>query len=248
MSKRTPEQEMALRTRRGFLTLGLGAAAGIAGWELLRHGADEDGLAAGFRRVQAFNERVTSGTLFRPGHLAPVFPVSRAEAPRANGDEGLTDDVEDDDWRLELTRYHESQAGRKLEMSDIRKLPKAEHVTEFKCIEGWSTVVHWGGARLADFTAAFAAGSERAQYVGLRTPNGEYYAGVDTPSALHPQTLLAYEMNGEPLSDEHGAPLRLVIPVKYGIKNLKRIGSLTYTDTRPPDYWAERGYDYYAGL
>ncbi|MBV9306300.1 MAG: molybdopterin-dependent oxidoreductase, partial [Acidobacteriaceae bacterium] len=67
-------------------------------------------------------------------------------------------------------------------------------------------------------------------------------------SALHPQTLLCYEMNGAPLTGEHGAPLRLVIPVKYGIKNLKRIGSITYTDQRPDDYWAERGYDYYAAL
>lgn len=68
------------------------------------------------------------------------------------------------------------------------------------------------------------------------------------PSALHPQTLLAYEMNGKPLEAGHGAPLRLAIPVKYGIKNIKRIGSIEYTDERPKDYWAERGYDWYAGL
>jgi DMSO/TMAO reductase YedYZ molybdopterin-dependent catalytic subunit len=55
-------------------------------------------------------------------------------------------------------------------------------------------------------------------------------------------------MNGKPLESLHGAPLRLVIPVKYGIKNIKRIGSIEYTDTRPADYWAERGYDWYAGL
>jgi DMSO/TMAO reductase YedYZ molybdopterin-dependent catalytic subunit len=67
-------------------------------------------------------------------------------------------------------------------------------------------------------------------------------------SALHPQSLLAYEMNGQPLEDRHGAPLRLVIPVKYGIKNLKRIGRIEYTNSRPADYWAEQGYDYYSGL
>ncbi len=54
-------------------------------------------------------------------------------------------------------------------------------------------------------------------------------------------------MNGEPLQPEHGAPLRLVIPVKYGIKSIKRIGSIHFTDKRPDDYWAERGYDWYAG-
>jgi DMSO/TMAO reductase YedYZ molybdopterin-dependent catalytic subunit len=66
--------------------------------------------------------------------------------------------------------------------------------------------------------------------------------------ALHPQTLLAYEMNGQPLSPDHGAPLRLVTPLKYGIKQIKQIGRITYTNARPRDYWHEQGYDYYAGL
>jgi len=67
-------------------------------------------------------------------------------------------------------------------------------------------------------------------------------------SAMHPQTLLCYEMNGAPLTGAHGAPLRLTIPVKYGIKNIKRIGSIQFTDNRPEDYWANEGYDWYAGL
>jgi DMSO/TMAO reductase YedYZ molybdopterin-dependent catalytic subunit len=67
-------------------------------------------------------------------------------------------------------------------------------------------------------------------------------------SMLHPQTLLAYEMNGKPLSIAHGAPLRLIIPVKYGIKSLKRVGRITFARHRPPDYWAERGYDWFSGL
>ena len=66
-------------------------------------------------------------------------------------------------------------------------------------------------------------------------------------SALHPQTLLCYEMDGQPLTPEHGAPIRLVIPVKYGFKSIKRIGTIRFTDRRPADYWAEQGYDWYAG-
>jgi DMSO/TMAO reductase YedYZ molybdopterin-dependent catalytic subunit len=84
-------------------------------------------------------------------------------------------------------------------------------------------------------------------YTALETPDREYYVGLDMASALHPQTLLCYEMDGRPLTLEHGAPLRLVIPVKYGIKNLKRIGTVRFTDARPADYWAEQGYDWYAG-
>jgi DMSO/TMAO reductase YedYZ molybdopterin-dependent catalytic subunit len=86
------------------------------------------------------------------------------------------------------------------------------------------------------------------QYVGLSTPDEMYYVGIDMPSAMHPQTLLCYEMNGQPLPLENGYPLRLIIPVKYGVKHLKRIGSLVFSNERPPDYWAEQGYDYYTGL
>ncbi|WP_317175281.1 molybdopterin-dependent oxidoreductase [Pedobacter roseus] len=85
-------------------------------------------------------------------------------------------------------------------------------------------------------------------YMGLETPNGEYYVGLERDSVLHPQTILAYEMNGKPITSDHGAPLRLIIPVKYGIKNLKRIGLMSFSDQRPKDYWAEQGYDYYSGL
>ena len=66
----------------------------------------------------------------------------------------------------------------------------------------------------------------------METPDGQYYVGLDMESALHPQTLLCYEMNGKPLEPEHGAPLRLVIPVKYGIKNIKHIGKIKFTDER----------------
>ena len=70
----------------------------------------------------------------------------------------------------------------------------------------------------------------------------------DRPSALHPQTLLCYEMNGSPLTEAHGAPLRLVSTVKYGYKCIKRISVVELTEQRPSDYWAKRGYDWYGGL
>ena len=246
--KSVSEREVARRSRRAFLTLGTGAIAGVAGWRWLWSGEDSDDLPSKVRNILDFNRRVSSSLLFRTDHLAPVFPRSKVTALKANGDEGLKDDVADKDWRLNVTSYGAKPPALRLDLPAIRSLPRVEHVTEFKCIEGWSSVVHWAGARLSDFTRAFVPGAERAQYVGLQTPNEEYYVGIDMPSALHPQTLLCYEMNGAPLTKEHGAPLRLVIPVKYGIKNLKRIGSMTYTDSRPPDFWAEQGYDYYAGL
>ena len=88
---------------------------------------------------------------------------------------------------------------------------------------------------------------KQLSYIGLKTPDKKYYVGIDMPSALHPQTLLCYEMNGKPLPINQGYPLRLIIPVKYGIKHLKRIGSIYFSNIKPPDFWAEKGYDYYAG-
>ena len=137
---------------------------------------------------------------------------------------------------------------RHLRLADIRALPKVEHITQLKCIEGWSVVTHWTGARFSEFTEQFARESIQAPYIGMQTPDGEYFVGLDRDSAMHSQTLLCYEMNGAPLTMEHGAPLRLAIPVKYGIKNIKRIGTITYSAERPRDYWAEEGYDWYAGM
>ena len=151
-------------------------------------------------------------------------------------------------------------AGLLLTMDDIRRLPRIEMTTELKCVEGWSTIVNWTGARLADFIKEYQPATRNGgqpdvqnrpqnlvRYVSMVTPDGGYYVGLDMPSALHLQTLLAYEMNGAPLNLAHGAPLRLVTTTKYGIKQIKRIGRIAFMDERPADYWAERGYDWYAG-
>jgi Oxidoreductase molybdopterin binding domain len=139
-----------------------------------------------------------------------------------------------------------------LTMDDILKLPKHELVTQFKCIEGWSQIVHWGGVRLADLIAAFPPekrpDGRLPRYVYMETPNGDYYVGYDMKVCLHPQMLLVTEMSGSPLTQYHGAPLRLHAPMKYGYKQIKRIGLIAYTDHQPDDYWTKLGYDWYAGL
>jgi hypothetical protein len=139
-----------------------------------------------------------------------------------------------------------------LSMDDLKsKLPFVEHVTQFRCIEGWSQIVHWGGFRLRDFMEAFPAekvNGREPRYVYMETPDGNYYGGYDRDACLHPQSLLVTHMGGEPLTQAHGAPLRLFMPIKYGYKQVKRIGLIAYTDTRPDDYWTKLGYDWYAGL
>jgi hypothetical protein len=138
-----------------------------------------------------------------------------------------------------------------LTMDELRKLPRVELVTEFKCIEGWSQITQWAGVRLRDFIDAFPpapVNGRMPRYVYMETPDGDYYCGYDMAAARHPQSTLVMEMSGQPLRPEHGAPLRLHMPIKYGYKQIKRIGLIAYTDVKPDDFWTKLGYDWYAGL
>ncbi len=138
-----------------------------------------------------------------------------------------------------------------LTMAQLAKLPKVELALQFKCVEGWSQITQWGGYRLRDFIEAYPPekiNGRDPRYVYMETPDGDYYAGYNMSAARHPQSLLVTEMGGQPLTQHHGAPLRLYMPIKYGYKQLKRIGLIAYTDVKPDDYWTKLGYDWYAGL
>jgi DMSO/TMAO reductase YedYZ molybdopterin-dependent catalytic subunit len=258
-SPRPEDAQQALRrmTRRGFLAGGIAAAGGATAFTLVYNAANEDGIPWPLRRVLRLDERVASAA-FRRGRLAAQFRPDRAVEPRVNGVVGLGDDFNATAWRLTVDRPGGTPA--RLKLDEIKLLPRTEIVTELKCIEGWSEVVRWAGVSLLDFATHYRLGTRSGEapdpdgrpgdllpYVAMETPGGQYYVGLDAASAFHPQTLLCYEMNGEPLTSGHGAPLRLAIPVKYGIKNIKRIGTIRFTEERPADYWAERGYDWYAG-
>src|SRR6202020_2367680 len=109
----------------------------------------------------------------------------------------------------------------------------------------------WAGVRMADFMEAYPparVNGREPRYVYMETPDGDYYTGYDLQVCRHPQTLLVTEMMGAPLTQYHGAPLRLHMPTKYGYKQIKRIGLICYTDSKPDDYWTKLGYDWYAGL
>ena len=250
--------EAQRRSRRAFIGLGLAGLAGIGGWRWLLSEPDDSGIPHPLRRVLDANSRLTSA-YYKETRLAPEFARSRARTPRENGKVGLAAALDPATWRLRVQGYGTATT-QEFTLADIQALPKIAMTTELKCIEGWSTVVHWGGARLADFLARYPLATrsgrpadplnppaDLAPYVGMLTPDGAYYVGLDMASALHPQTLLCYEMNGKPLTPGHGAPLRLVTPLKYGIKHVKRIGTIAFADTRPKDYWAELGYDWDAG-
>lgn len=246
------------RSRRSFLGLGLAGLAGLGGWSWLISQPADEGIARPLRKVLEFNHSLLDadrGNL----RLAPEFAKSRAEKMRTNGDVGLSEEFDPMAWRLKVLGYGPGGA-QEFTFAQLRELPRTEMTTEFKCVEGWSTIVSWAGVRLSDFLARYPLATRSGQpadpanppadiapYVSLTTPDEAYYVGLEIESALHPQTLLCYEMNGEPLSLAHGAPLRLMTPLKYGIKQIKRIGTIAFVEKRPADYWAARGYDWHAG-
>jgi DMSO/TMAO reductase YedYZ molybdopterin-dependent catalytic subunit len=240
-------RRMSALSRRGFLVGGAAALIGVLGWRWMPDDAKYNLL----RRTFEFNERV-SQLFYRPARLAPEFAQSQITKPnRVNGDLGMTGEFDAASWRLTVGGLANRRDDLILTLDDIKQLPRTEMTTEFKCIEGWSTIVNWAGVRFSDLVAEVMPGialQTLPAYVSMTTPDRNYFVGWDIESIMHPQTLLAYEMNGEPLTPEHGAPLRLASPTKYGIKQIKRIGRIEFTADRPRDYWAEQGYDWYAGF
>jgi DMSO/TMAO reductase YedYZ molybdopterin-dependent catalytic subunit len=241
------KRELQRRTRRDFLIGGMAAIAGIGGYEWLTHAPKQNEAPWPERKVMDVNGRLAREYV-SDSHLMPSYSKEQIQYLKTNGDIGLDPSFDPVSWKLEV------QTGApggdfSLGLDDVKALPRYEMITRFCCIEGWSVVTQWAGARFSDFTRKyFPPGRPLPAYVYMTTPDENYYVGLDTSSAMHPQTLLAYEHNGKPLEPEHGAPLRLTIPVKYGIKSIKRIGTIQYTDTRPGDYWYEEGYDWFAGL
>ncbi len=235
------------RSRRDFLIAGASAVAGVGAYEWITKTKETDAAPWPQRGVLDFNGRLARGYL-SDSHLMPTYSPSQVGHLKANGNIGMAEPFDKSKWSLQVASAAPAPT-LNLSLADVRALPKVEMITLFCCIEGWNMVTHWGGARFSDFARKYLPPSAKMpNYVYMATPGEDYYVGLDMKSAMHPQTLLAYEQNGQPLENDHGAPLRLVIPVKYGIKHLKRIGLIRFTNDKPGDYWAEEGYDWFAGL
>ncbi len=241
------EKQVRNKTLLAFLFFFLFIVACIAGWRWLLNQPKEDGAVKPLRTTLYANESIFS-YFFSNRHLSKVYPKDQAiKKPKVNGSIGLKNNFDPATWKLGVVRYPGDTLF--ISLDEIKSMPKTEIIFDFKCIEGWCQVTHWGGVRFSDFAKKYGLTEQmKLGYTGISTPDKEYYVGIDNSSMMHPQTMLCYEMNGAPLPMNQGYPLRLIIPVKYGIKHLKRIGSIYFSNKRPPDYWFEKGYDYYSGL
>ena len=255
-----PEAEDLIRrySRRAFLQAGVvtaGVLGGIYAFNRFapteRADPGDPGIKKLWRAGHENNEAAARRFYFSENHRAPEFPRSLAVEPR-NNYHGETPTPDLADWKMKVEGMANGPATLTFAQFKALNLPEVSATTELKCVEGWSVIVNWTGVRLKDFMEKFPP-PPGTEYVAMRSEaegfeDTWYYVGLDMPSCQHPQSLLAYAMNGQPLTPEHGAPLRLIMPHKYGIKNIKLITHISYPKTQPKDYWADRGYDYYAGL
>ncbi len=177
----------------------------------------------------------------------PEFPITAIEPDRLiiNSFRG-TPSIDLANFKLAITG--EVERPLQLKMTEIRQLPFTSMTIRQVCVEGWAAIVQWGGVRLADLLR-LAQVRSTAKYVYFKSADG-YYESWDLASVVHPQTLLAYQMNGISLPADNGAPLRLAAPIKLGYKQSKWVTEIVVTDRLLPKrgYWEDLGYEWFAGL
>ena len=189
-----------------------------------------------------------SAKIFRAGHLAPTF----ADLDLTPFNQFPINDYDVDDPEVDFDKWTLTVSGAVQKpgdytLSQIQTLSKIMQNTRHVCIEGWDVIGRFGGVRLSDFLRMVGA-DPAARFVTVDCAD-DYYESLDMASALHPQTLLCYEMYGRPLTREHGAPLRLNIPIKIGYKQAKYLTGLKVTHVlEKVGYWEDQGYSEFYGL
>lgn len=189
-----------------------------------------------------------SARMFRSGHSAPTFADSEV-APFSkfpiNGYDVDDPGVDLEAWTLTVSGLVQNPA--EYTLAQIQALPKFRQNTRHVCVEGWDVIGRFGGARLSDFLQLIGADTT-ARFIYVECAD-DYYESLDMETALHPQTLLCYEMYDQPLTRQHGAPLRLQIPTKVGYKQAKYLTDLKVTNVlQRVGYWEDQGYSSFYGL
>jgi DMSO/TMAO reductase YedYZ molybdopterin-dependent catalytic subunit len=272
-----PAAAARARSRRDFLLFGAGALAAAGGlWWLLpddtkqqhltpalrewidsleaRLGATPDRREKFLDRALTFDDDVAEA-LYSPNRTVRTYSRSQTTPLRNNYNGKTPGSGYLPGWKLELAGLA-SGTNEKVPIGDLlSRFARRDQITRICCVEGWSAVAWWGGFPFGELLKAWppAPDARWAKIESAVNLDGSgnpdpYYVSIDLATARHPQSLLATHFSGKPLPVEHGAPLRLVAPMKLGLKNIKAITSIAYTAEEPADYWNERGYSRYDGL
>lgn len=243
------------------------AALALSGCKVFDSASGSD---SGLRRLFASHEGLTQSAqrALIGDRLAPEF--AEADIRQGQRPNGSTDPTDSGyrqmaetgflDYRLSVTGLVDSPQS--LSLADLTTLPSRTQITRHDCVEGWSCIAKWQGVPLGT-VLTLAKPKLTARYAVFhcfdaieRSLSGEvfYYESIDLIDAFHPQTILAYAMNGAPLPVANGAPLRLRVERQLGYKMAKYVHTIELTDSLATlgfgngSYWADRGYEWYAGI
>ena len=226
------------RVLAGGGTASLAAACGWDGGNVVRP------LLLDMSRL---NDWVGEKILYSKNRLAPQYDISQRTARLPSYFISRVTPMLRDPaaWRLRVEGL--VRRPQELSLDDLRAMPRTTYTVKHHCVEGWTAIATWHGLPVS----AVAERCEmlpQARYVRFDSFDSGYNNGWDLASAMHPQTILAYGMNDNPLSPAHGAPLRLYSPTKLGYKLTKYLVSMTFTAERPGGYWEDQGYPWFAGV
>lgn len=253
-----------LAERRRFLRRGLGAAAGLAlgGCDMLSERESVTGAFEGVERLTMAAQRALLGRdalarEFTEAEISKAFRANGSINPpdagyRALAREGFAG------WRLAVDGLVERPLA--LSLAELRGMPARTQITRHDCVEGWSCIGKWKGVPLAMLLER-ARLRPQARYVVFHCADvmdekegAPYYESIDLVDAFHPQTILAYEMNGRPLPVEYGAPARMRVERQLGYKmakyvmRIEAVESFAALGEGKGGYWEDRGYEWYAGI
>ena len=235
------ELDMPSRRLFGKRLLTLGGLSLLTGCSI----TDGDSVNTLLNAVSRLNDRAQA-LLFDPTRLAPTYTEAELTRPFPfNAYYGVDEvpRVDGGDYRLKVSGLVTGQ--RVWTLPQLYALPHAEQITRHICVEGWSAIGRWGGTPFVEFLRRVGADTT-AKYVGFRCAD-DYYESIDMPTALHPQTLLTFEYDGERLPAQYGYPMKLRMPTKLGYKNPKHIVEIFVTNTYPGGYWVDQGYNWFGG-
>ncbi len=232
--------------RRLFLSksLSIGALTLLSGCDL----TDQDAVQSVLNAISRWNDRVQA-FLFDPARLAPTYPESAVvrdfhyNSYYAYLGEEKIPHVDGASYKLELGGLIANK--RPWTLAELYALPQSSQITRHVCVEGWSMIGKWSGPTLRSFLERVGA-DLTASYVGFLCADG-YYGSLDMPSALHPQTILAFKFADELLPPRFGFPMKVRVPTKLGFKNPKHIMAIFVTNRFPGGFWEDRGYNWFAG-
>ena len=147
-------------------------------------------------------------------------------------------------WALEVSGLVANPM--RLSLEDLQRLPRVSHRVNHYCVEGWTAVETWTGVPFSALASLVRPAAD-AQYVDFQSFDEDYHESWDLESAMHPQSVVAYGLDGKMLEPAHGAPARFFSPIKLGYKNTKYLTKIVFMPKANGGYWTDQGYEWYAG-